>query len=90
VARFSDLRFEHLVAAGEAIGLQKKVAVGRLEQQLSRIADEAQSLHAQTEEENGRWATRGDVGNTLPGEMRLLLTIVHVVIKDMVKQLTPV
>lgn len=89
VTRFSDLRFEHMVAAGEAIGLQKKVAVGRLEQQLSRIVDEAQSLYGQIEEENGRWATRGDLGNTLQGEMRLLLTTIHVVIKDMVKQLTP-
>jgi serine/threonine-protein kinase HipA len=90
VARFSDLRFDHLVAAGEAIGLPNKVATKQLKDLLSRIVGEAQSLYEQIEDENTGWMAKFDVGYTLQGEMRCLRTIIHVVISDMVRQLSPV
>lgn len=89
VTHFSDLGFKDLAAAGEALGLQKKAATRQLEAQLSRIAHEAQSLYDQVEDENTAWATRPEVGHALQGEMRLLRTLVHVIIKTMAKQLSP-
>lgn len=87
--RFSELGFGHLVAAGEAIGLQKRAATRQLEAQLSRIAHEAQSLCEKVEDENTAWETRSEVGHTLRGEMRLLRTVIHGVIGDMARQLSP-
>lgn len=89
VSRFSELGFDQLVAAGEALGLQKKVATRRLVGQLDRIVGEAQALYEQALAENAGWTERFGIGTTLQGEMQFLRTVVHAVIKDMVRQLSP-
>lgn len=89
VARFSELRFEHLIAAGAALGLKPQVARAQLQHQLQRIRAEAHLLLEQTQEENRQWLQRFDIGPTLEGEARLLRTLVHVIIDDMVRQLSP-
>ncbi|MDV3512551.1 HipA domain-containing protein [Stenotrophomonas sp. C4297] len=89
VARFHDLRFEHLVSAGEALGLGRPAATRQLRHQIDRITSEAKALYALVLQENQQWSTRFDIGPTLEGEVHFLRTLVHVIIADMVRQLSP-
>lgn len=89
VEHFHQLRFEHLLAAGEALGLKAPAARRQLMRQLQRIGDEARLLYEQTQKENEPWLQQLDIGATLEGEARFLRTLIHVIIDEMVRQLSP-
>ena len=77
------------VLAGEALGLGRPAATRQLRHQIDRIASEAQSLYAEVLQENQQWLIRSDIGPTLEGEVHFMRTLIHVIIADMVRQLSP-
>ena len=84
---FSDINRALLIEAGRALGLAKGTAERLLETLQGRIFQEAEALYGEVDAENARLAAaRPDLSPTLAGESRCLRTIMHVIIKEMVKQ----
>lgn len=90
VKHFSTLSHAHLLDVGEALGLTRKTATNQLDAQLNRIEKEAVALLDEAIRENADWVRRLGSGEQFEGEVRCLRTIIHGVIKDMVRQLSPV
>jgi serine/threonine-protein kinase HipA len=85
---FSGINRGLLIEAGAALNLAKGTAERLLENLRSRVAPEAQALYAEAETENAQFASaRPELSATMAGESRCLRSILHTMIKDMVKQL---
>lgn len=78
VERFSELTFEKLVEAGQALGLQKPAAERQIRQQRDKIGDVAEQLYG---------ASLENEPEASPAEQRCMRGIIHAVIKPMVQQL---
>lgn len=89
VKHFSALSHAHLLDVGEALGLSRKAATSQLNAQLTRIEGEAAALLEEAVSENAEWVPRLGSGGPFEGEVYCLRTIIHGVIKDMVRQLWP-
>lgn len=88
VERFAEVNRELMLEAARVLGIRRGTAERLLADQRDRILGEAKDLLAQVERENADWIGRHpDLAATLAGEIRCLLTIVHVVIRDMVRRL---
>lgn len=88
VSHFADINRDLLLNAGAGLGLARATAIRQLNDLLRRIRAEAEGLYAEIEAENATLLqTRPDLAATLAGEARALRTILHAVIKDMVRQL---
>lgn len=86
---FSEISRSLLLDAGAALNLARATAERLLENLHSRIMHEAEVLYAEFETENKQIAqARPELSATLMGEARCLRTILHAVIKEMVKQIT--
>lgn len=85
VKRFADITPEVLIEAAVALKLPARMAQRRVATMAATIVGEAEALYAAVEQENQQWASVAGV--TLEGEMRMLRTIIHVVIKHMAAQL---
>lgn len=85
VKRFVDITPSVLVAAADALGLPERMAARRVAELATLAVTEAEMLYGTIERENEQWAQVAGV--TLDGEMRLLRTIIHTVIRDMATQL---
>ncbi len=85
--RFSGVNREALLNAGIHLGLPKGVADRHLDQILRRLPVEAERLFEEIKQENTehieRAKDRGTVGAYLEAEMRLLRSIMHIIIPDM-------
>lgn len=85
---FSDITRELLRKAGATLNLTQGTADRLLDHLIQRIVPETEALYAEVEVENARLiAARPELGVTLTGESRCLRTILHTVIKEMVRQL---
>ncbi len=89
VKHFSALSHAHLLDVGEALGMSRKAAMNQLNAQLNRIEGEAAALLEEAIRDNADWLQRLGSGDVFEGEVRCLRTVVHGVIKDMVRQLSP-
>ena len=88
VQYFSDITRELLRKAGAALNLTQGTADRLLDHLTQRIVPETEALYAEVEVENARLiAARPELGVTLTGESRCLRTILHTVVKEMVRQL---
>jgi serine/threonine-protein kinase HipA len=91
-ARFSDVRAQHIVAAGRQLGLAEATAKRELDRMCRTIAPAADALIAEIEAENpARAASSPDplvTQTCMAGELRLLRAMRHVVIADMIRQVT--
>lgn len=85
VKRFADITPEVLIEAAVALKLPARMAQRRVATMAATIVGEAEALYATVEQENPQWASVAGV--TLEGEMRMLRTIIHGVIKHMAAQL---
>lgn len=87
VRHFADITRGLLLEAGAALNVARGTAERLLESLRGRIAREAESLYAEVESENAAISTtRPVLSATLAGESRCLRTILHTVVKEMVKQ----
>jgi serine/threonine-protein kinase HipA len=85
---FSDINRALLLEAGAALNLAKGTAERLLENLRSRIAQEAEVLYAEIEAENAPFSNeRPYLSATMAGESRCLRTILHIIIKEMTKQI---
>lgn len=88
VPHFSDITRALLLEAGAALTLSKGTATRLLDKLLQRIVPETEALYAEVEAENARLiAEKPELGITLTGESRCLRTILHTVVKEMVRQI---
>ena len=88
VQHFSDIHRGLLLDAGATLNLAKGTAVRLLEHLRSRVVAEAEALYAEVEAENARLAhARPELTATLAGESRCLRAILHIVIKEMARQI---
>ena len=88
VQHFSDITRPLLLEAGAALNLSKGTATRLLDKLHQRIVPETEALYAEVETENARLiAERPELGITLTGESRCLRTILHTVVKEMVRQI---
>jgi serine/threonine-protein kinase HipA len=88
VRHFSDIRRGLLLEAGATLNLAKGTADRLLENLRSRAVLEAEALYAEVETENARIAhARPELSVTMAGESRCLRAIVHIVIKEMARQI---
>jgi serine/threonine-protein kinase HipA len=77
-----------LLEAGLALGLATATAQRLLENLRSRIVQTAETLYAEYEEANTKLLSRQPhVPVSMAGETRCLRTILHVVIKQIAKQI---
>lgn len=89
VRRFSDINRQLLLESGVALGLAQATSQRLIENLSSRIIQASELLYAEYEEENTKTLKIVDkVPTTMAGESRCLRTILHTVIKQMVKQIT--
>jgi len=87
VRHFSDINRGLLLEAGAALNLAKGTAERLLENLRSRIVPGAEVLYTEVESENAEIThARPELSATMAGEIRCLRTILHPVIKGMVKQ----
>jgi serine/threonine-protein kinase HipA len=88
IRHFSDIHRGLLLEAGGSLNLAKGTAERILENLRRRVMPAAEALYAQVEAENAQ-STRAhpELSATMAGESRCLRTIVHIVIKEMSKQL---
>ncbi|MDO9024599.1 HipA domain-containing protein [Zwartia sp.] len=88
VRRFGEIDRSLLLEAGLALGLATATAQRLIENLRSRIVQAAEILYAEYEEENSKLLSRQPhVPASMAGETRCLRTILHVVIKQMAKQI---
>jgi serine/threonine-protein kinase HipA len=88
VRHFSAINRGLLLKAGAALNLAKGTAERLLENLRSRVVQEAEVLYAEVETENAQIANaRPDLSATMAGESRCLRAILHIVIKEMTKQI---
>ena len=85
VKSFADITPEVLIEAAVALKLPARMAQRRVATMAATIVGEAEALYATVEQENPQWDSVAGV--TLEGEMRMLRTIIHGVIKHMAAQL---
>lgn len=85
--RFSQVSRESLLSAGIQLGLAKGVAERHLEQILRRLPVEAERLLEEVKQENTEHleqaVDREAIGPYIEAEMRLLRSIMHIIIPDM-------
>jgi serine/threonine-protein kinase HipA len=85
---FSDINRALLLEAAAVLNLAKGTAERLLENLRSRIVQETEALYAEVETENTQIAhAHPELSATMAGESRCLRTILHTVIKEMVKQI---
>ena len=89
VERFSELSFDLLVEAGQALGLKPRTAADRLAMMQASIFEVAGQLLGEVGAENAELGRRLPIGPQLEGEMRCLRAITHTVIREMVARLAP-
>jgi len=94
-ATFAEVRSSHVIEAARALGIAAATAQRNLDRMLRSILGKADRLIEQIEFENAQVSSqtaRGDNENmlkaALAAEIRLLNTVRHIVLKDMVKQLS--
>jgi serine/threonine-protein kinase HipA len=88
VKRFAEIDRPLLLEAGLALGLATATAQRLLENLRSRIVQTAETLYAEYEEANTKLLSRQPhVPVSMAGETRCLRTILHVVIKQIAKQI---
>jgi serine/threonine-protein kinase HipA len=86
VRQFARVDRQLLLEAGATLSLNRATAQRMMNSLASKVLPEAQALYAETEIENARLvAARPDLAATMAGESRCLRTIVHSVIKTMVR-----
>lgn len=88
VRHFSDINRDLLLAAGASLNLAKATAERLLNNLCTRILPEAETLYAEVDAENiNLLQIHPELAATIAGESRCLRTIVHLIIKDMAKQI---
>jgi serine/threonine-protein kinase HipA len=88
VRYFSDINRALLLEAGASLNLAKGTAERLLEKLRFRAVQEAEVLYAEVEAENALIAhVRPELSATMAGESRCIRTILHTVLKEMVKQI---
>jgi serine/threonine-protein kinase HipA len=88
VRYFSDINRHLLLEAGAALNLARGTAERLLENLRGRISRVAEMLYAEVQAENAVISTdRPALSATMAGESRCLRTILHTVVKDMVKRI---
>ena len=84
-AHFSEVTRSSMLEAGAALGLGKATVQRELDLMVQKIEAQAATLYDAIGEENARLPAA--LHATLAGEMRLLRSIRHVVIPDMLARL---